>query len=88
MDVIKLLQEKLEFFDDIVNEATQNEDATVPLVLAAQKNDMDMVKFLYDHGAAPMISNDHGQSIYHIAAMANNVRMLDFAIKQDLFNID
>jgi hypothetical protein len=35
MDVIKLLQEKLEFFDDIVNEATQNEDATVPLVLAA-----------------------------------------------------
>ena len=88
MEVLKQLRENLKFFEEIVDD-TSNEEGWTPLAFAAQKANLEMVKFLIEHGASPVKGKANGMNAFHFAAINNDVRMLDFVIqRKGVFSVD
>jgi ankyrin repeat protein len=79
-EVVQIIRQDLPYFKDIVDDAS-NEKGMTPLNLAAQVSSLNIAKILVSSGASVMKTDAHGNSILHYAAVNNDVRMMDFALR-------
>jgi len=44
---------------------------------------LEIAKILIESGASPIKAKKNGMNLFHLAASNNDVRMLDFALRQE-----
>jgi ankyrin repeat protein len=68
------------YFKEVVDESA-NEQGWTPLLWAATKKHMTIVKLLVESGATLLKPKADGMTILHVAASQNDIHMLDYTIK-------
>ena len=54
-----------------------------PLMLACTKQNDDIVKFLIEHGASPVLRNKDGWNSFHLACREGNATIVSYLLKRD-----
>ena len=52
-----------------------------PLMLACTKQNDDIVKFLIEHGASPVLRNKDGWNSFHLACREGNATIVSYLLK-------
>ena len=88
MDTVKLMKQNLPYFEEVVNE-NDNEEGWTPLLFSVKNANLQMTQFLVESGAQTNVAKGSGDTILHYAASNNDLRMLDYVVKQDqLYSVD
>ena len=52
-------------------------------MLACTRNDLNIIKFLFDHGSDIYIRNKDGWNCFHIAVREGNLRIVEYFLTLD-----
>lgn len=78
IDALQAIVE-MPWFAEVVDECN-NEQGWTPLLWAATKKHMTVVKTLIEQGATPLKSKSDGMNILHVAASSNDIHVLEYVI--------
>ena len=69
-------------FWQLVVDSQENPEELTPLLMAAEMGDQNMVEWLHRQGGDLFKQKADGQSILHMSAIVNDLRLLDYSWKR------
>ena len=79
-DLVKMMSDEIEYFQDIVDDQS-NEEGWTALLWAAQRSNIEIAQELIANGATIYQPKKDGMTALHMAASNNDIHLIDLLLK-------